>query len=227
MDAGRAAARAQLCHGLRSSVLDDFFPLPYGAPMSHGVRPGCCREDVGDDAKLIEPSMPPKDSEGAPADAANGLSGGAGSPSERSPLDPLANGFDSTSAERSAAKLDGAWYGANPLNVVGVGSGSWDGHIDPSLPPNDSTGGRGEEDAERPYDVISASKSSDMLLSERDRDREADRSARELELGPATGSSSCSDGTGGRFREGRARGVAGGGESGTGGGADSVRSVGG
>lgn len=89
-------------------MLDVFLPPLYGPPMSHGLRPGS-REDEGGEAKLIEPSAPPKDSEGPPEGAANGLSGGAGSPSGRCPLDlALANGFARTSAERRDPKAEGA-----------------------------------------------------------------------------------------------------------------------
>ena len=97
----------QLCHGFRSRVLGvAFFPLPYGLPMPHGSPLAC---GGGDDAEenVIEPSMPPNDRPDA-GEEANGLSGGAGRPSGRSPPDPaLANGLDSRSAERSALRLEG------------------------------------------------------------------------------------------------------------------------
>ena len=190
-------------------MLDEaFFPLPYGFPISHGLRPTAVPAPAPGDAGAndIDPSAPPNDNAGAPA-----------------------NGFESTSVERIAPRLEGVLNPPpNPPYAVGVGSGSGTGHIEPSLLPNDSTGGRG---AVAPNDdVISASAAADMLLSESDRDSVEERSARGLVivLGPATGCWWSSCGTGGRSSDGRTLGVVDGeGVSGSGGGADSVRSVGG
>ena len=103
-----ARSLPQLCHGFRSSVLDEaFLPLPYGFPISHGLRPAC-PVDADPPGNVIDPSAPPNDSDGAAAEA-NGFSDGLGSLSERSPPDPLANGFDSTSLERNALEFEGSW----------------------------------------------------------------------------------------------------------------------
>ena len=97
--------RSQLCHGLRSRVLDEaFLPLPYGLPKAHGLRDGCVDAGevvVGND---IDPSAPPNDKEVAPAEA-NGLADGDGSAPERSPLGAVANGFDSTSVNPIALEF--------------------------------------------------------------------------------------------------------------------------
>ena len=141
----RATGVTQLCHGFKSIVDMPFFPPAYGVPRSHASRNGGCAV-IGEDENVIEPSAPPKDSAGPPP-GANGLSGGAGSPSERSPLDAaLANGFAaSTSAERSPLKPDGIRYPPKPPPYVGVGSGSQDG---PSFAPSASAVGREAEEEE-------------------------------------------------------------------------------
>lgn len=223
---------AQLCQGFKSSVLDaPFFPLLYGFPRSQALRPSGA-DAAEDEENVIDPSAPPNDNDGAPGP--NGSSGGGvGSVPPRSPLDVLANGFASTSAERSALKSAGMRYPPKLPPYVGVGSGSQDG---PSLAPNDSTGGRevdakglGDEEAKGevgprvPSDVMFASSGSGMLFRDSDRDSADDKSPRAPMLGPASGGSS-SRGTCGRFSEGRALGVAAAGELARGGGgADSER----
>ena len=85
--------------GLRVMVIDDSKTIRRTAETLL-VREGC-DVVVGND---IDPSVPPNDSAGAPAEA-NGFADGDGRVPERSPPDVFAKGFDSTSVNPMAVEF--------------------------------------------------------------------------------------------------------------------------